>query len=92
MGGQPLSFTWMENANCKDIETNKFFVVPRTPEYRETINLIRQLCSECAVKDDCLDYALRHEPFGFWGGMTEAQRVRHRVAKRIPMRQHERGR
>ncbi|MHA4854481.1 WhiB family transcriptional regulator [Rhodococcus sp. MSC1_016] len=38
----------------------------------------RRICQACPVLAACRDYALAAaEPFGTWGGMTEADRRRH---------------
>jgi WhiB family transcriptional regulator, redox-sensing transcriptional regulator len=35
----------------------------------------KQVCSGCAVRDECLDHALRSgERYGVWGGLTDAER------------------
>ncbi len=36
-----------------------------------------RICAGCAVKEDCLDWALTAGmPYGVWGGTTEQQRRR----------------
>jgi WhiB family redox-sensing transcriptional regulator len=33
------------------------------------------ICNGCAVRTDCLDFAVRvREPHGIWGGLTESER------------------
>jgi WhiB family redox-sensing transcriptional regulator len=35
---------------------------------------IRAFCSDCPVRIECLDYAVKnHIMFGWWGGMSERQ-------------------
>jgi WhiB family redox-sensing transcriptional regulator len=35
----------------------------------------KAICSVCAVREECLDFALRvREPYGIWGGLTESER------------------
>ena len=35
----------------------------------------KAICEDCAVRTECLDYAIgTREPFGIWGGMTEYER------------------
>jgi hypothetical protein len=39
----------------------------------------RQLCAQRLVRTVCRDHALTAgEPYGIWGGMSEADRTRHR--------------
>jgi len=35
----------------------------------------KQICSQCPVRQECSDYALRvEEPFGIWDGLNETER------------------
>lgn len=35
----------------------------------------KEICSTCAVREPCLDYALSiREPHGIWGGLNEVER------------------
>ena len=35
----------------------------------------KAICATCAVRQPCLDYAIRiREPHGIWGGLNEAER------------------
>jgi WhiB family redox-sensing transcriptional regulator len=35
----------------------------------------KAICVECAVRAECLDYALEiREPHGIWGGLNETER------------------
>jgi WhiB family redox-sensing transcriptional regulator len=37
--------------------------------------IAKRICSECPVREACLDYALRmREPEGIWGGLTADER------------------
>lgn len=69
------NFNWMKEAKCKDIPTSVFFPENLTSVgYREAAARGRQICSDCPVKEPCLDYALQHESLGFWAGTTERDR------------------
>ena len=42
-----------------------------------TTGSAKKLCQACPVVSECLQYALKHEPFfGVWGGMTASERSR----------------
>jgi len=42
---------------------------------RKDEKLEREARASCAVKADCLDYAISiREPHGIWGGLNEAER------------------
>ena len=47
---------------------------------RTVVKKAKRLCSTCAVKQECLDYALRNNEDGVWGGLTANER---RKVKRI---------
>lgn len=44
---------------------------------------IRRMCHACPCQEPCLEWALRHEPFGWWGGTTERERRRIRQKRGI---------
>jgi WhiB family redox-sensing transcriptional regulator len=44
----------------------------------------QQVCKQCPVIDECLEYALAlNEQFGTWGGMTPRQRTVERRRRRM---------
>jgi WhiB family redox-sensing transcriptional regulator len=72
--------TWHLKAACRGPESMLFFP-PSLPERREEREIrearAKQICAQCAVQRDCLDFALRvREPHGIWGGLTESERRR----------------
>lgn len=61
---------WMERARCKGNEDPAFF-----PEPGDNNNEVRRYCAECPVRDECLEYAMRHRlDDGYWGGLSGNQR------------------
>jgi WhiB family redox-sensing transcriptional regulator len=51
----------------------------------ETIGAIleaKKVCSECPIKDLCLDWALLTQDSGVWGGLTPAERKKHSKGQR----------
>lgn len=65
---------WRAQAKCKDHNTNDFYL-----ERGNRLTLqIKQLCKECPVREQCLEYAIKyHERFGIWGGMGHRSRIRY---------------
>lgn len=53
----------------------------RTAKVREA--KLRQLCEGCGFFDSCFEWAIHHERFGFWAGMTEAERDKYRKERGI---------
>ena len=66
---------WMADAACKTVHTSVFF--PTRGQNAE-VEQAKAVCSECAVRETCLEYALdlstRVEVIGIWGGMSAKQR------------------
>ena len=36
--------------------------------------MLRRVCANCPVKVECAEFAIKHERFGFWGGLTAMER------------------
>ena len=68
---------WQERALCAETDPEAFF-----PEKGGSTREAKRICQACAVRDDCLEYALEHdERFGIWGGLSD--RERRRLKKQI---------
>jgi hypothetical protein len=52
-------------------------------EMRKNSHQAKMICARCKQKDDCLEYSLKHEPWGIWGGLTEQERAVMRLSKGI---------
>jgi len=81
---QNIKYEWQARSSCRtklkfDKDAKKR--VPYTaddfyPESGKTVTEeVKRLCARCPVKDKCLDHALVHEKYGYWGGTTEIQRA-----------------
>jgi WhiB family redox-sensing transcriptional regulator len=63
---------WQEQALCAQTDPEAFF-----PEKGGSTREAKRICQACAVRDECLEYALEHdERFGIWGGLSERERRR----------------
>lgn len=51
------------------------------PEFEAQVSLAKTVCAGCAVREQCLTWALTHQPDGIAGGMTEHER-RHELVRR----------
>jgi len=57
-------------------------VFERKDEKIDRESRAKEICQSCAVRKDCLDYALSiREPHGIWGGLNEVER-KHLMAQR----------
>ena len=46
---------WFEDANCRGLPTDWWF-----PEPGKNATTAKKVCGECAVRDECLTFALAH--------------------------------
>ena len=64
--------SWHADAPCAGIDPDLWF-----PEKGGTTEPAKEICAQCLVRADCLDYALdTGERFGIWGGASERERRR----------------
>ncbi len=63
---------WMLGAACRGMSSDLFF-----PTDGNTLGRISAICTGCAVREQCLEYALDHGiVHGTWGGISERGRAR----------------
>lgn len=63
---------WMDQARCAQIGGDKWF-----PEWGGNERDPKAVCESCDVRQQCLDYAIKHRiNDGIWGGVSERQRRR----------------
>jgi WhiB family redox-sensing transcriptional regulator len=63
---------WQDHSLCAQTDPEAFF--PEGGSSPRTRNAIRTCIGSCAVREQCLQYALNNdEKFGIWGGFTESQ-------------------
>jgi WhiB family redox-sensing transcriptional regulator len=74
---------WMDRSACRQADPELFFPVsPAGPGVRQT-EAAKTVCRGCAVRINCLSYALQLMPEGIWGGTTQEER---RAARSNPAR------
>jgi WhiB family redox-sensing transcriptional regulator len=70
---------WTIHAACPSFDPVIFF-----PERGQSTTPAKQICVDCPVSKECLDYALKnHQYYGIWGGLTEGERKQIKKAKRV---------
>ena len=63
---------WMLRARCRSLESGEFF-----PSDGVGVEMARQICAQCQVQAECLEYALAYRiDHGVWGGASERERRR----------------
>lgn len=71
-----------ERASCRGLDTDMFYDHKTGLEEKGlTLNHLRRICMSCPIQYDCLTIGVAHEPFGFWGGLSEEER-RHLHARK----------
>jgi len=66
---------WWSRAACKSADPELFFPISHSGPAGAQIMRAKAICSQCAVQDECLRYALAADPMhGVWGGMSEEER------------------
>jgi WhiB family transcriptional regulator, redox-sensing transcriptional regulator len=67
--------SWRDHALCRDTDPELFFPVGTTGHALTSIEHAKQVCQECKVTRDCLDFALEtNQDSGIWGGLSEEER------------------
>lgn len=78
-------YSWRRDAICRDTDPDLFFPVGTTGYALVQIERAKQVCGECPVRVDCLQYALdTNQDSGIWGGTSEEERrtIRRRISAR----------
>lgn len=66
---------WRRKAACLDEDPELFFPVGTTGPALAQTEHAKAICRECAVVEDCLEWALEtNQDAGVWGGMNEDER------------------
>lgn len=63
-------FPYLDNAACRGLDPELFYA-----ESGSAIIRAKALCAECPVREICLEWAIRREEFGVWGGTTARERA-----------------
>lgn len=71
------TYDWQMRAACRGMDST-FFYHPdgeRGTRRAEREELAKTICRRCPVRDECRRHALAvQEPYGVWGGLSEAER------------------
>jgi WhiB family transcriptional regulator, redox-sensing transcriptional regulator len=71
---------WRTAAECRGADAPKFLPPSSGETAAERYSRearAKQICARCAVRQECLAYAVSaREPLGIWGGLNESERSR----------------
>jgi WhiB family redox-sensing transcriptional regulator len=48
--------------------------------------VLRRVCKDCPIRNECAEYAISNEVYGFWGGLAPKERERLRSRRGIRLR------
>jgi WhiB family transcriptional regulator, redox-sensing transcriptional regulator len=66
---------WRNHALCRDTDPELFFPVGTTGTALIQIYRAKQVCEQCTVRLDCLEFSLTtNQDSGVWGGLSEEER------------------
>ena len=66
------NLSWRQKAACRGLDPEIFY-----PASEDDTEPAKAVCSSCAVRMPCLEYALNNrEHDGIWGGASEKERRR----------------
>jgi WhiB family transcriptional regulator, redox-sensing transcriptional regulator len=75
--------TWRAAAACLSADPDLFFPISTTGPAEKQIARAKRICAGCAVRLQCLEFALTHDQvYGIWGGTTQEDRRRDRRRRR----------
>ncbi len=81
-------YGWRDRAECQDSDPDLFFPVGSSGQAAEEIRAAKAVCRICAVREQCLAFALEtNQEAGVWGGASEEERRwlrRKRATRRQP--------
>lgn len=67
--------SWQKAASCRHTDPELFFPVGVTGPAIEVISAAKEVCAQCPVQAECLEFALTtNQECGIWGGATEEER------------------
>lgn len=69
---------WQLHGSCRGLDSALFFHPDneRGPSRARRENEAKAICASCPVVDPCRAHALAvREPYGVWGGLSEAERT-----------------
>jgi WhiB family redox-sensing transcriptional regulator len=66
--------SWVSKGSCYRHSTPDLWFP--LPDDKATERRAKQVCIECPVATECLEWALRNKELGIWGGRSESERRR----------------
>ena len=77
-----MKFPDLTRGLCREIGV-EFFFPEEEGSGTDIYKFSRMICGNCVVKNECLEWAVRHEAHGMWGGTTPMERRKIRRQRNI---------
>lgn len=74
-----LSIPLLDGAICAQTDPEIFF----NESSANTPKVLKAMCAECPALGPCGTWAIKHEGYGFWAGMTARERQQIRARNNI---------
>ena len=71
--------------NCARMGVDVFYQDYDNKTTASEVADLKEFCSTCNILAECMEYAVKHEKYGFWGGTTPFERrtIRHKRKIRL---------
>jgi WhiB family redox-sensing transcriptional regulator len=76
-----MNFPDLTRGLCREVGVELFF--PDGAGDADIYSFARKICSGCVVRQECLEWAIKHEDHGMWGGTTPTERKKLRRQRKI---------
>lgn len=63
---------WISDGLCGQMDPEMWF----RAEHARATKRAKKICMECPVREQCLEWASKHEEEGVWGGVSKSERRR----------------
>lgn len=65
---------WKLEAACQGADTEAYFREVGEVQ-RDERRMVKRICASCPVRTECLEYAIKYNMQGWWGGLSQHDRV-----------------
>lgn len=70
--------SWIYEGKCADEDPEMFF-----SKDEQVQKIAKQICETCDVKAECLDFAIKQNQSGVWGGTSDKERRQFKYNQRL---------
>lgn len=82
-----MKFPDLSEALCREVGTEFFYTSEDNQTDTSIYSFARKICAGCRVREACLEWGVKHEEHGMWGGLTPRERQAIRKSRNIILEQ-----